>query len=588
VPFGPEIALPAQFNEKNSLFQFLPAVSARIRQLTLGRDVANLQTQINVVDNVSYQIQNHLFKGGLDFRRLSPRTSPAVYVQQVAFSDIQSVLSSRSAFVALAANIPVSSTFTNYSAYLQDAWKVTDRGSFTYGLRWDHNPAPTGQGANGQQPLAIANINNLPVLSLAPPGTPIYRSSTSNFAPRFGLAYAMRRSSGTDSIVKAGAGMFYDLGNGPAGNALDGTSFPFSALKLLFGAPFPLSSVDASPPPVPSAPPFRTVVAFPSDLKIPYTWQWNLTVQQSLGEKQTLTIGYLGASGHSLLRSEEYVGGVAQVPDAFTQVLFANNAGYSNYNALQIQFVRRASVGPHVIASYSLSHSFDNVSTDSVFTGIPGQFLNPSVDYGSSDFDIRHTATLGLDYSPNLECNSVALDTLFRHWTADSIIIIRSSPPVNVTVSRDIGFGTYDFRPDIIPGVAMYVDDPVAPGRRRFNPLALSVPSFRQQGTLGRNVFRGFPLFQMDLAVERKFRTTERISIKVRAEAFNLFNHPSFAPESGEMGTIDSSGRFFPQNGFGLSQATLGQGLGALGTGFSPLYQIGGARSLQLALKIGF
>jgi hypothetical protein len=139
----------------------------------------------------------------------------------------------------------------------------------------------------------------------------------------------------------------------------------------------------------------------------------------------------------------------------------------------------------------------------------------------------------------------------------------------------------------------MYVDDPSAPGGRRFNPLALSVSSAQQQGSLGRNLFRGFPLFQVDLAVQRNFRITERISIKAHVEAFNLFNHPSFSPESGEMGTLDSSGRLIPQSGFGLSQATLAQGLaggrlGAFGSGFSPLYQIGGARSLQLALKVGF
>jgi len=97
---------------------------------------------------------------------------------------------------------------------------------------------------------------------------------------------------------------------------------------------------------------------------------------------------------------------------------------------------------------------------------------------------------------------------------------------------------------------------------------------------LGENVFRGFPLFQVDLAVQRTFRITKRISIKGRVEAFNLFNHPNFSPESGEMGTLDSSGRLLPQNGFGLSQATLAQGLaggqlGTFGSGFSPLYQIG-------------
>jgi hypothetical protein len=593
VPLRSEIVFPSPFSEENSIFQFAPAENARNRQLTLGRDVANVQMQINIVDNLSYQIRNHLLKAGLDFRSSSPQTAPAVYMQQAAFADIQSALNLRSVFIAVAANVSVHSTFRNYSVYSQDAWKVADRLSVTYGVRWDYNPAPSGRGDNGQQPFAIENLNNLPALSLAPSGTPIYHSTLNNFAPRLGFACEVRRSSTTESIITAGAGMFYDLGNGPAGNAFGGTTFPFSAQKLFFGLPFPLSQEDASPPSIPALPPFRTVVAFPSLLKVPYVWHWNLGLQQSLGPDQTVHIGYVGASGHSLLRTEEYVGGVAGVPQSFTQVLFSNNAGYSNYNALQVRLARRVSAGAHIIASYSFSHSFDNVSTDSIFTGIPGQFLNPSVDYGPSDFDVRHTATLGVDYTAKFEGHSHPLNTLLSNWAIDSIAIIHSSPPVNVTVSRDLGFGIYDFRPDLVPGIAMYLDDPSAPGGRRFNPLALSVSNAQQQGSLRRNVFRGFPLFQVDLAVQRTFRTTERLSIKARVEAFNLFNHPSFSPELGEMGTLDSSGRLVPQIGFGLSQATLAQGLaggrvGAFGNGFSPLYQAGGARSLQLALKLEF
>ncbi len=593
VPLRPEIVFPSTLTDENSLFQFIPAANADIRQLVLGREVANVQAQINITDNLSYQIRSHLLKTGLDFRILAPKMVPALYAQEVLFNDIRSALSLKNAFIAIASSVPVHSSFRNYSAYLQDTWRVVERLSVAYGLRWDYSAAPSGRAMNGQQPFAMENINDLPALAFAPTGAPIYRSTIANFAPRLGFAYEVRRSSRTGSIIRAGAGRFYDLGNGPAGNAFDGTSFPFSALKLIFGSPFPLSREAASPPSIPATPPFRVVAAFPSVLKMPYTWQWNLTLQQSLGEKQTLTMSYLGASGHGLLRSEEYIGGVAGVPEAFTQVLFTNNAGYSNYNALQVQFRRRASTVASIVASYSFSHSFDNVSTDSSFTGIPGQFLDPRVDYGSSDFDIRNAATVGVDYSPKFAASSHVLNVLGRGWAVDSIVVIHSSPPVNVTVSRDIGFGVYDFRPDVIPGMAMYVDDPRAAGGRRLNSLALYVPTTQRQGSLTRNAFRGFPLAEADLAIRRIFRLGERLSMETRVEAFNLFNHPSFSPESGAMGRLDSNGMFIPRSGFGLSEATLAQGLaggqlGAFGTGFSPLYQIGGARSLQLVMKLEF
>jgi hypothetical protein len=590
VPLPPELVFPPPFDQENSLFQFLPAAGPQHLRLSFGRNINNTQNQTNIVDNASYQIQTHLLKTGFDVRSLSPEIVPAEYTQASFFADIKSALTGTSLFSAIAATVAVRSNFGNLSAYVQDGWKLQARLNVTYGLRWDYNPAPSGRGANGLQPFAIENVNSLPALSLARPGTPIYHAPSNNFAPRLGFAYEIRRSSGTESVIRVGAGMFYDLGNGPAGNAFAGTSFPFSAQKLLVAAPFPLSSGDGSPPLIATAPPFRTIVAFPSLLKLPYTWQWNIALQQTLGNEQTLTVSYVGASGHSLLRTEEYVGGMAGVPEAFTQLLFTNNAGYSNYNSLQLRFQRRARRGVNIIASYTFSHSLDNVSTDAVFGGIPRRFLNPRVDYGSSDFDIRHTATMGLDYTSAIASTSHVLRGLLSNWSVDAIEMNRSSPPIDALVSRDIGFGTYEFRPDLIEGTPKYLYGGAAPGGRRLNPSALSVPTAQRQGDLERNFFRGFPLFQTDLAIRRLFRMTQRTSIQVRSEVFNLFNHPNFSPQVGQLGRVDTSGKFLRQTGFGISPAVLGQGLqsGTFGAGFSPLYQIGAARSLQFALKVEF
>jgi hypothetical protein len=80
------------------------------------------------------------------------------------------------------------------------------------------------------------------------------------------------------------------------------------------------------------------------------------------------------------------------------------------------------------------------------------------------------------------------------------------------------------------------------------------------------------------------------MSIQARVDAFNIFNHPNFAPEQNLLGRADSSGHLSLQNGFGISSNMLNQGLNTtgFGTGFNPLFQIGGPRSLQLALKMNF
>ncbi len=587
VPILRQLVFPPGFNERDSLFQFV-ALTPQDLELSLGRNVDNTQSQINLVNDVAYKVRGHLIKVGLDFRNLSPTIRPALYTQQVAFTDVQSAVRGTTSFTALGADTKAHAVFKSYSGYAQDTWRPYARLSAAFGIRWEYGPAPAVRGTNGLQPFAVTGFNDLPRLALAPAGTPLYHASPNNFGPRLGLAYELRQSSRTESVLRCGFGIYYDIGNGASGNTISGISFPFSAQKLLFGATFPLNPSDASPPSITTNPPFSLIETFPSVLKTPYVYHWNLSLDQAIGTSQTINIGYIGAAGHSLLRTEEYIGGKAGVPASFTQLLLTNNGGYSNYHSLQLKFQRRAA-SIHVLVSYTLAHSLDNISTDAVFNGIPARFIKPRQDYGPSDFDIRHTATAGADYELPHGGNRFA-SMLLANWYIDPILLMRSAPPVDVEVSRDIGFGTYDFHPDLTPDVPLYLPDPSAPGGRRINLPALSLPVAPRQGDLGRNAFRAFALFQIDLALRRSFRISDRVGFEARVEAFNLFNHPNFAPPAGQLGSIEPGGNFVPQPGFGVSGSTLAQGLqsGSFGSGFSPLYQIGGARSLQLAMKVHF
>src|SRR5262249_23348185 len=98
--------------------------------------------------------------------------------------------------------------------------------------------------------------------------------------------------------------------------------------------------------------------------------------------------------------------------------------------------------------------------------------------------------------------------------------------------------------------------------------------------SFGRNVLRGFSASQADLGVQRQFQLAEPVRLLFRTEFFNIFNHPNF----GNPANVLTDGLF------GRSTQTLASGLGSGGAngGFSPLYQIGGPRSIQLALKLVF
>jgi len=134
-------------------------------------------------------------------------------------------------------------------------------------------------------------------------------------------------------------------------------------------------------------------------------------------------------------------------------------------------------------------------------------------------------------------------------------------------------------RPDLIAGVPLRLADPNVAGGWEFNPRAFSAPS-SVLGDLGRNALRGFGATQVDLTLRRQFRLRERLSLQARGDLFNLLNHPNFGSPVNYLTS--------PQFGQSTQMLSSSLGLGGQGGGLNPLYQIGGPRSAQLALKLLF
>lgn len=318
-------------------------------------------------------------------------------------------------------------------------------------------------------------------------------------------------------------------------------------------------------------------------------------MQQSLGANQSLSLTYVGAGGRKLLGQENYVISPGVNP-TFSNILFQTNSGGSSYNALQAQLQKRLSNGLQVLASYTYAHSIDNLSND-VEGAFPAPY-NPRQDRGPSDFDIRHAFAGSYSYSIPVPTNSRPVRAIFGNWSLDGIVRAYSAPPVDVeaiTTSSDVA-GYPIPRPDLVAGRPLYIEGaaclsvfgPIGcPGGKGFNPSALSTtgvvgPSgnVMRQGDLPRNALRGFGLVQFDTAFRRDVHLAERANLQFRADFFNIFNHPNFA---------------YPANilslpNFGQSISMLGTSLGSGGVfgGQNPLHQIGGPRSIQLALKLQF
>lgn len=176
--------------------------------------------------------------------------------------------------------------------------------------------------------------------------------------------------------------------------------------------------------------------------------------------------------------------------------------------------------------------------------------------------------------------NTNRLTRFLRGWGLDSILSVRSALPVNVASYSNsfLGAGNFSLRPNLVAGVPLYVDDPNLAGGHRINPAAFVINS-TGQGTLGRNVLRGFPLVESDVSARRTFAPSDRFRLLFRVDLFNILNHPNFANPNAN-----------PASGlFGISTAMANTALGGSGQyGQNALFQTGGPRSVQLSLKLQF
>jgi hypothetical protein len=572
MPPPDSVLYPSFASPQNSSFAFYGDFNPFGLKFITGKLGNNLQQQINVTDNVSYVVGAHQMKFGLDYRRLRPDSGLFLYQAQYLFLSLSNVLADTVPEAAIISRTADELIFSNWSLFAQDTWNATRTFTITYGLRREYNAAPSAP--NGQLPLTVTGVDNLATMKLAPQGTPLWHPQKNDFAPRLGMAWQPL----PNLVLRAGAGIFYDLGYSAAANGA--SSFPFVQNKLIFNTSFPLSAADAAPPPFTTSPPVSVLAVVNPNHVLPRTYEWNAAVERTLGKADVLTVTYLGAAGRKLMRQDFYIAPNPEFPGQFA---LDSNKANSSYQALQAQFRHRLAHGLQALLSYTWAHSIDDASSDAYFVNVP--FGDSPSERGSSDYDIRHTFSGAVSY--NIPAPSVGIwKSIVGNWATDSMVYARTAPPVNVVTGKDT-FGTGVLsgasgatRPDLVSGVPLWIADPNVAGGKRINPAAFSVPATPRQGNLGRNGLRGFGATQVDLTLRRQFKLHERLSLQARADLFNIFNHPNFG----------SPINYLSSPLFGQSTQMLGASLGSGGQsgGLNPLYQIGGPRSAQLALKLLF
>ena len=265
--------------------------------------------------------------------------------------------------------------------------------------------------------------------------------------------------------------------------------------------------------------------------------------------------------------------------------------------------------------------SFARINKDMEDAGMP-LFQNPRNTAAGTmrNLDPALVAKRGLaafTYQiPSAKMNAFT-SKLTSGWSVENILQARTAPPVNVFDTQFPFLSNYavtSIRPDVVPGIPLYLYGSQYPGGKAFNstpgaggtcsdgnpsigpfcapptvadPIYGSLPA--RQGNLPRNALRGFGAWQWDFAIHRDFSIHESLSLQFRAEMFNVLNHPNFGPPLPDISPF--------VNGFGKSYQLLADSLDGGyqnggsnqgGGSFSPVYQFGGPRTIQLALKLRF
>jgi Carboxypeptidase regulatory-like domain len=448
---------------------------------------------------------------------------------------------------------------SEFSAYVQDDWKVTRRLTVNLGLRWDPfipQGDKRGTGAifrAGQQstyfplaPLGLVYWGK----DAAVPDKYGYGNIWDNFAPRLGFAYDPL-GDGRNS-VRGSYGIFYatralqQIGGGGPGFVLTTNITPVPG-----GLANPYSSIGGNPypfdPPTTDAQRAKfsfvrpvTVGGWDKDFRNGRVQQWNFSLQRQLRQSWVFTGAYVGSKGNHLeaMREENPgifgpVGNLQQrrrYPD-FSSIAMTSAEGNMTYHALQLSANRRLVHGVTLLASYTFSKNIDNGAGNSVGDTSPRDGSNFSAEKGLSSNHIPHRFVGSFIWEvPAFGGKSPFARQVFGGWEINGITTIESGTYFNVISGRDnSGNGINLDRPDLVGIPYLPSDRPHAQLISRwFDPNAFRQNAPGTYGNIARNLLEGPGKAVVDLGIVKSFFIHERHRVQFRAEAFNSFNRVNF------------------------------------------------------------
>ncbi len=603
-----------------------------------GDPRGRIDTNYHILDNFSWKMTKHDIKFGAEFRR----TTIFQYFDRYSRGRLK--FNSLSDF--LAGNVSGGFQYlgdtrrntheNSFGLFFQDSWHLSPRFMLNYGLRWDYF------GVIGENNNLLSNITSLdPVagtFTLTQVGGAglkrLYQPDYKNVAPRLSIDWDVTGKGRT--VVRAGFGLFFDavsqdfvLGHLPYPPFFDpGPAYNPIGPKPIFSAGVTGSIVSGAPVYGPTnACNFECdTFSFDRHIRTPYMENYNINIQQQITENVVVQVGYVGSQGHRLYRfidlnqpgqaaitAADIANGVSSygVPRPFGNntygafyMLHQVSTGKSNYNSLQASLRVNAWHGVTSILNYSWARSFDNSSDGEDFepnAAQPNDSTRANLEYGPSNFDVpqRFTWIFGYKFPKS------GASRLRNGWGFDSTLTLQSGQPfqLNYNFEDDFsGSGEGFDRPDVVGPIVYHKGNP-------FNFIDLSafaipctvnvaaasgtasdcVAGTRHFGNMRRDSLRGPDFRQWDAAIFKDTAVTEHLNMQLRAEFFNVLNHPNFAnpflpafiADPGTNGFAIKGNREVGTGGYPISAT------GDVGVG-NPFLGGGGPRGIQLAVKFTF
>ena len=467
--------------------------------------------------------------------------------------------------VSVSGNTAVDLRTHDIALYAQDDIRLNPHLTLNAGLRYEYASPPIDTGNR----LSIPDLSsNSAVCSPKPDcmfliagthGIPrgVYRPDRDDFAPRAGFAW--RPFNSGRYVVRSAYGIFYDV-------TILNTNYGFRLNAPYYGIEAFINSGTQNIQTI-----FDSPIAYPLSFTMPenfrdaYVQQWNLGNQIEAAKGLVFDVAYVGSKGTRLpLRrdnNQPAPGGIPPYPQ-FTTMSETASIGDSTYNSLQARAVRRYNNGLEFLAAYTWSKSIDDASQlfgTAVDPGFPQNSNDLRAERALSDFDARQRFVASYVYqTPAVGRSRFAggpvVSSLLSHWTVGGITSVQTGRPF--TVNRSVlqsmtGIQAYIDRPDQVsdptkPGPVMANADPtcyktVSQGGRAadatrtaaswFNPCAFSNPNLLGEvrfGTAPRNSVTGPGFVDFDVTLMRNQPIAEKDSLQLRADLFNLFNHPNF------------------------------------------------------------